>query len=265
MCVQQLDWNNIWKQQLLTLRRSAALQTKFWDNLANIKGIDGLSTLTETQLEKMKLNLGDTLLEIGPGYGRLTIPLAKIVKAITVVEPSIKMLMILRKNARAQNINNISYINKRWEDVEIDRDMAKHDIVLASFSLLLVDLKAALEKMDLAATRAVYVFLSADKWIPDELQQLIFGETFTILSDHIIVYNLLHSMDITANIEVMEYEFKKCFATFKEAVNEFVETYAVPTSKISLLKDYLKNMLVKDSIGFWYKRRRKAAMIWWVK
>lgn len=252
---------------MLVLKRSATLQTEFWDDVANRKNEDvqSLADLTCKQLENIKLNPEDTLLEIGPGYGRLTIPLAKIAKLVTVIEPSRKMLEILRESACANGLQNISYINKRWEEVEIGKDVTEHDVVLASFSLLVADLKSALEKIDLAATKAAYVFLSAESWIPECVQKIVLGESITILSDHIIVYNLLHDLGIAANVRIMEYELRKRFTTIGEAAKEFAEAYALSESKIDLLKDSLRSLLIEDSEGFWYKRRKKVAMVWWTK
>ncbi|MCX8191487.1 MAG: methyltransferase domain-containing protein, partial [Nitrososphaerales archaeon] len=210
-----------------------------------------------------RVNQDDTLLEIGSGYGRLTIPLAKVAKGVTVVEPSRRMVAILRRNALAQGIKNLRFINKRWEDVKIGKDIMKHDIVLASFSLLLLDLKGALQKIDLATKKVAYIFLSAESWIPEDIQKLVFGEGFKILSDHIIVYNLLHSLGIEANVEIMDYEAKRRFTTVEEAVKEFAEVYMIPDSKIGLLKDHLRSSLIKDADGLWHIRRKKVAMIWW--
>ncbi|MEM2058972.1 MAG: class I SAM-dependent methyltransferase, partial [Thermoproteota archaeon] len=197
--------------------------------------------------------------------GRLTVPLAKIAKAVTVVEPSKGMLEALKENARMSGVHNIRYVNKRWEDVEVGGEVEEHDVVVASFSLLVFDLKAALEKIDSAARKAAYIFFSAESWIPEDLQGLLFGEAFGMLSDHIIAYNLLHSIGITPNVEVIEYEMRKCFNTFDEALRDFAESYAVPSSKARVLEGYLKNALVEESDGLWYKRRRKAALIWWTK
>lgn len=225
-----------------------------------------MATLTGQQLSKLKLKPQDTLLEVGSGSGRLTIPLAKTVKRVTVVEPSRNMMLHLQRNAENEGIYNIDYINKRWEDVEVGKDVARHDVVLASFSLLMVDLESALAKMDSAAKRAVYLFLSAECWMPLEIQYLVYGEPLTTnLSDHIIAFNLLNSMGISANVEIINYTLKRCFRTFDEAVNEFSNTYNVPTSKIDALKDHLQTILVKDAGKLWHIRNRKVAMIWWTK
>lgn len=259
-----IDWNIVWKNQMLTLKRLVTLQTEFWDYVAGRKNEDVLSMadLTSKQLEKIKVDPEDTLLEIGPEHGRLTIPLAKAVKAVMAVEPSRKMLTILRGNACTHSVKNISYINKRWEGVEIGKDVNKHDVVIASFSLLVADLKVAIEKIDLAATKAAYLFFSAESRMPEDIQRLVFGERFTILSDHIIAYNLIYSLGIAANVEIIKYESKRSFTTINEAVRELVEVYAFLTQTSRRLSEKFADRGVGRILC---KRRKKAAVIWWTK
>lgn len=89
---------------MLTSKRVDIGRTEFWDNVAirENENKELMETLTEKQLEKLQLDTQDTLLEVGPGYGRLTVPLAKTVKRITVVEPSINMLLFLQKMPRSK-------------------------------------------------------------------------------------------------------------------------------------------------------------------
>lgn len=130
----------------------------------------------------------------------------------------------------------------------------------------MTDLEAALAKMDLAAKKAVYLFLSAESWMPMEIQRLVYGEPLPIsLSDHIVVYNLLDSIGILANVEILNYESKRNFETFDGAVSEIAKIYNVPASRIEALKEYLRNTLVENTGKFWYIRNKKVAMIWWTK
>jgi len=261
-----LNWNDIWKWRMLVLRRSEILKTEYWDSIAFKNENQSMSSLTNKQLEMIRVHPEDTVLEIGPGYGRLTIPLAKVVKKVTVVEPSKNMLSLLRENAERHGVYNISFVNMRWEEVDVGKDVAQHDVVLASFSLLMSDLKAALTKMDASAKKAVYLFLAADEWMPTEIQKILYGETLPItMSDHIIAYNLLYSMDIVANVAILSYEAKTSFANLQEAVDHALKIYNIPSAKDVDLKEYLGKVLVEDAGRYIYTRNRKVALIWWRK
>ena len=54
-----------------------------------------------------KINSQSTVIDVGAGSGRWAIPIAKIAKCITAVEPSDIMLSMLRENIATANLNNI--------------------------------------------------------------------------------------------------------------------------------------------------------------
>lgn len=111
-----INWGDIWKHQMPILDRWITLQTEFWGKIADYETENRLlisSDLAYKQLELIKLGHEDTLLEIDPGCGRLTIPLAKRARSITAIEPSKRTLMLLMERTSAVGLCNINYINKR--------------------------------------------------------------------------------------------------------------------------------------------------------
>lgn len=105
----------------------------------------------------LNLNRESTILEIGSGSGTYTLPFAKIVKHVTVVEPSKGMTNELIKNMRNWSISNVTITNKRWEDVIPNVDVYEHDYVFASHSLVMVDIDKAIEKMNKLARKGVCI------------------------------------------------------------------------------------------------------------
>jgi SAM-dependent methyltransferase len=81
-------------------------------------------------LDKVQRHLDkhSTVLDIGAGTGAFALPLARLVRAVTVVEPSAEMLTRLCRN---MDTTNIRIINKRWEDVDLE-EIGQHDLVLAA-------------------------------------------------------------------------------------------------------------------------------------
>ncbi|MCL5010836.1 MAG: 16S rRNA (adenine(1518)-N(6)/adenine(1519)-N(6))-dimethyltransferase RsmA [Patescibacteria group bacterium] len=55
---------------------------------------------------------GDTVLEVGPGLGALTIPLADKAKKVVVVEKDVRMSELLGRILRENNIKNVKIINQ---------------------------------------------------------------------------------------------------------------------------------------------------------
>jgi 16S rRNA (adenine1518-N6/adenine1519-N6)-dimethyltransferase len=63
-------------------------------------------------VEKFKISKTDQVLEIGPGLGALTIPLAKTGAFVTAVEKDSRLITVLKKELDKENLKNINIINK---------------------------------------------------------------------------------------------------------------------------------------------------------
>ncbi|HJH28504.1 MAG TPA: class I SAM-dependent methyltransferase, partial [Methanosarcinaceae archaeon] len=142
-----IDWNKMWMEAMenASWRTRRGDITEFWDKRArwfcqSIEDDDRPAQM----ISKLDIDPKCTVLDIGAGPGTLTIPLAKIVKHVTVVEPSRGMLACLRENAANESLENITCINRKWEDVHPGEDLDKYDVVIASYSLSMLDMVAAL-------------------------------------------------------------------------------------------------------------------------
>jgi len=63
-------------------------------------------------IEAAELSKNDTVLEIGPGIGNLTLELAKKVKKVIATEKDLNLVRILNTELRTKNIKNVKVINK---------------------------------------------------------------------------------------------------------------------------------------------------------
>ena len=211
-----------------------------------------------------------TILDIGSGPGTLTIPLAKTAKRVTAVDPSKGMLDRLKENAESAGLANIRTIHKRWEEVQLHRDLEKHDIVIASYALAMPDLREALIKMDQAALRAVYLY-----WYADDLSNSVYsdlwpalfnGERYVHFPDYVYVINILHRLGIYANTEIADDISDARFTNLDEAVTYWRENFSIVSSKqTDMIRTYLLENLVEEDGAFSLKRKRKMANIFWSK
>jgi ubiquinone/menaquinone biosynthesis C-methylase UbiE len=261
------DWNQKRKTMLLTTQRIKACNPSFWDKCADDYNLnnENMKQLTENQMRKMSLAANQSVLEIGAGNGRITIPVAKKVKQVTAIEPSKKMLEILKINVQKENLTNISYMNRPWEEVKVG-DVFSHDVVLASFSLFMVDIAKDLQKMDTLAKKCVYLFASASSWMDKEIQEIVYANNApVVLPDYKYICNILEDLDIDANIQIWDYEFKRDYPNIDEAVKKLVESYNISPEKNTLVREYLQDKLVKQQEKLVFKQTKKVALIWWDK
>ena len=74
------------------------------------------------------LSRNETVLNIGGGTGRLAIPLARVARRVTVVEPAPGMRDILTEKINQGGIPNIVVLPQRWEEA----DCEPHEVVICA-------------------------------------------------------------------------------------------------------------------------------------
>ena len=269
--IRAIDWNKRWMEAMenSSLRKCRENMTAFWNRRARrYNEAVKRNNRSMEMISKLDIDPAYSVLDIGAGPGTLTIPLAKRVKHVTVVEPSSGMLVYLKENARSEGLKNITCINKRWEDIVPGVDLDEHDLVIASYSLAMLDMKEALSKMNRVARRSVYLFDFAGGRMKgySELWPRLYGEEFRAKPDYIYLYNILYEMGIYANVEISKTEFKERFSSLNEAIEEWKENLGVSTPEAEeVIRTYLSANLVEEDGAFYLKNEIKSAMIWWKK
>jgi tRNA/tmRNA/rRNA uracil-C5-methylase (TrmA/RlmC/RlmD family) len=140
-----INWNELWKVMRSgspwrrTLDKPAG---SFWDKKSKQFNESMMQNRerTEKQIAKIGLAPEYTVLDVGAGTGRLAIPIAKQAKSVTAIDPSKGMLACLQENMEKESAENITCINKQWEDIELGNDIEPHDVVIASHSLSMLDI-----------------------------------------------------------------------------------------------------------------------------
>lgn len=106
-------------------------------------------------ISRMKLSRDDVLLDIGCGPGALSIPLAKKVKEVIAIDFSAQMLAELKAYAAREGVDNIKTYHLGWDD---DWSILPPiDIAVASRSMEVSDIDAALLKMSTHASKGCYL------------------------------------------------------------------------------------------------------------
>jgi SAM-dependent methyltransferase len=262
-----VNWGKLRNLMLLNNNGIESCSPSYWDKCAVAfnENMTQMEDLTKHQLSKLQLLPEYTVLDVGAGSGRLTIPLAKRTKQITAVEPSGNMLAFLKAYAEKEQTTNISYVNKSWDDSTLGVDVSPHDVVIASLSLFMVDIEKSLSKMDAAAKKQVYLFLSASKRMDEELRNVVYGDSVPEWLDYIYVYNILYDLGIFANVEIWDFEYKQSYVGLDDAVLKLTESHITLAKKEGEIREYLRGIMVEEKGKLWLTRNRKMAMIWWTK
>lgn len=217
-------------------------------------------------LSKAKHNSDMTIMDIGSGPGTLSIPLSRRARHVTAIDPSSEMLSCLRRRSIDERIENIGIINKKWEEIIPLEDVDPHDILVASYSLYMQDMRSALKKMISLANEYIFLFTFVGNpgWEYSALWPLFHGEEYNIGPDYIILYNILYDMGIYANIEVFDIEHIHSFASVKDCVDYLTASMNdFSTRSKSIIEEYASSSLRGEDNRIISESTIKTAAVWW--
>lgn len=241
-----INYAEKWKQQMIASREGVENYYESNERAENYAISKAIVEDGEKRALSFSLTKETTILDIGSGPGILAIPLARRSKKVTVVEPSSAMLLHLKKRQDQEGLNNIDVINKRWEDVDLNL-LEQHDIVIASYSLNMLDIEEALFKMNRIARKMVYLywFAGTATWekIKHDLYPLIKGQSFIGSPKSDLLYGVLYRLGFFPNVRLLKstsfcYEYNSMF----EAIENLKFRLVISNDNYNdLLEDYIIN------------------------
>lgn len=221
-----LDWAARWRD-LVEVRRQRVeglvpeAGIGFWDRRADQfrrlsehyePGADPLfALLTEA------LGSKGSLLDVGAGAGRYTLPLAARAGRVTAVEPSSAMRRHLAERVAAAGLTNVQIVPTTWEEAVVE----PHDVVLAAHILYpIADIAPFVQRLVASARRAWFLTIRVEpmgvEFAP--LWRDIWGTPYPVEPTLLDLYPLLFSLDLRANVRLKPFHGAGETATLEEAV-----------------------------------------------
>ncbi|NYT01142.1 MAG: class I SAM-dependent methyltransferase [Methanosarcinales archaeon] len=277
MNVKDIDWSEVWKSQMQRSRegclsRDCAL---IWDGRESALKFWKMSQENRARVDKTvwSTDVGprSRVLDIGAGPGTLAIPFARKVSHVTAVEPAAGMVSILREKMAEEGVSNISVVQKRWEDVDVSGDLQPpYDVVIASFSLGMKDIRAAIEKMQEASSRYVYLYHFAGptswdrQWM--DLWPLLHGREYSPGPKCDVLYNVFYQMGIYPHLRTFRLEHSQRFTSLQEAVDTLSpQCQAATEEQRAVLRDYLGRRLQEENGSLVLPSESIRVKMWWEK
>jgi len=203
-----------------------------------------------------------TVLDIGAGSGRWTVPLAARAKSVTAVEPSTEMLDVLRDNMKSAKAN-IRIVQSSWEDAKVE----VHDVAVCAHSMYSSpDLAAFVHKMERHARKTCYLavrLLPVDGVI-SKLHNIIYGSPHDS-ANAIIAYNALYSLGIYANVFVEHDIYRWTNNTLEEAFIRAKRHLHMESNHEfdTLIRNTLEKHLVPSEKGYTWPDGMRSALLYW--
>lgn len=271
----EIDWNAVWQKMNYeninchSFRECASI----WESKEKARKFLNQSKNRPERIkhviEALPVNPESRILDIGAGPGTLAVPLAGMASHVTAVEPATGMVEVMENYAKEEGVSNLSILQKRWEEVDPSKDLdGKYDIVLASYSLGMPDIKAAIKTMCEASSKWVYLFWFAgiSNWeqAMSNLWPEIHGKEYKPWPKADILFNVLYSMGIYPNVETTQMEQVQRFPDLQAAIEEFKDHYRIGNSEQEkILSDYLNSRLKEDNGELTLSGMTNRVKIWW--
>lgn len=272
------DWNEIWKARQSLHEKSKHFDdpSHNWNRRENAERYDSTSRSeyddrVMTTVHGLDINKNSRVLDIGAGPGTLAIPLASKVREVTAIEPGEGMVQILTERMIQEGITNIRTIKKRWEDIDLATDLdGKYDVVIASLSLTMEDIRHALQKMDAASRDLVYLFWFVDMpfWerMYADLWKQLHGTDYYSGPKADCLFGVLYQTGIYPNVEMLPLSKEYRFTTQDEMTIFFRRRFNVTNREQErLLDDYLKPLIRTEGSEIVISGYSTFAKIWWKK
>jgi len=264
-----IDWLQLWQNE----RKHKSWRSKKatdWDKKAGaFAERTSDSPYIPLLLSRLPLDPDCTVVDVGCGPGTLALPLARMVKNVTAIDYSRKMLDVIEARAGDEGLDNIRCVHCSWEDDWRSHDIETADIAIASRSLNIADLPSALKKLNDIARR--YVFIT-DRIAPSPFDPEAFaavGREFSSGPDYIFTLNFLYSMGICANVEILELDRHTVFKNTEEALAAYIWMFKdLNQDETYRLQRYVESCVVASSTDTIVIRRPQGlrwALIWWKK
>jgi SAM-dependent methyltransferase len=213
--------------------------THNWDKRENAERYDSTSRSeyddrVRITIACLDITKNSRVLDIGAGPGTLSIPLSPRVKKITAVEPGAGMVEILREHAEREKLHNITCVQKTWEEIDLSSDLTPpFDIVIASLSLTMHDIREALRKMDAASCGSVHLFwfvdmpfwerMYADLWEP------LHGSPYHPGPKADCLFGVLYQMGIYPDVTMLPLSKEYRFGSREEMLGFFRKRFGAKT------------------------------------
>jgi ubiquinone/menaquinone biosynthesis C-methylase UbiE len=275
--LKEIDWNEIWKSRTKGNRESSPNRdcARIWEGRESALRFWDMCRQERSRIDKTvwetDITAASRVLDIGAGPGTLAIPFAQKAAHVTAVEPAEGMCSVMREKMAEFGTKNISIVQKRWEDVDVEKDLEPpYDVVIASFSLGMPDIRAAIEKMTQASSRYVYLYHFAGETSWDrqwqELWPRLHGRAYQPGPKCDVLYNVLYQMGIYPHIRTFRLEHNQRYSTLDEAVAALApQAQAETGEQRAILREYLKGAMRGENGALLMPGSSIRVKMWWEK
>jgi len=269
-----INWNDIWTQRyeanmnVRGLGECAMMWNSKEQALKFFKMTQENPERVEVMLSNFTLNPTMRVLDIGAGPGTVALPIAAKTSHVTAVEPAMGMVEVMQDRLIEEDIDNVTIVHKKWEDVDIETDLnPPYDLIIAPYSLGMPDIKSAIEKMQQVSSGDIWLFWFAGttSW-EEQLSKLwpqIHKQPYVAPPKSDILFNLLYQMKIYPNMQFTDMEHVRRYSSINEAIEETRRQVNCSSEYDDYIKNFLLQELKEENGGYVQRGMTKRVSINW--
>jgi SAM-dependent methyltransferase len=193
----------------------------------------------------------DTILDVGAGAGRYTLPLAALARRVVAVEPSPAMRRHLEARIAAEGTDNVVVVGAPWPEAETD----VADVTFCAHVVYGVrEIAPFLRELDRRTRRICLIAIRADQHPGvHELSLALFGEERVRQPALLDLYNALAEIGIIADVQVLPASGGFRFDDHEAAVAHFRDRLRIPPASPTegRLRAIVAERLVQETDGRW--------------
>jgi len=264
------EWGDLWRElasrDLMTGTEGEAGMVERWRRVA--RELDAGGQAEPDQLLAFllaRLTPEMTVLDVGAGIGRWTVPIAKVARQVTAVEPLAGMREVLAERAASHGLTGLEIVAAPW----MEADVPPHDVVIAAHATYTTaELFNFACKMDALSRRACYMALRvpAHDGVIGELSEFVHGRWHDS-PNFIVGYNLLLSTGFYANVLMESKPVRYWTDPSLDAAVARARRHLHLTDKeqeASIREILTRRLIFEDGVYRWPDGMR-SALIWWDK
>jgi len=270
-CTKETDWIGLWRELVERPKMESAQGEKElvarWGKRARSAGYTAEQRRRDRDDPLMQFVLGrlqpdDTVLDVGAGIGRWSIPMAISARKVTALDAVPRMLEIVRENAAAEGVRNIETVLGDWATVELE----PHDYVLSSHAVYTSpDIVAYARKMERLAHKACYMVMRVPRYdgVIGGLSQRIHG-CWHDSPNFIVGYNALLQAGIYPHVVMEESGRHWHNDTLEEALARAKRHLHLQGGEHDemIMKTLKERLTSRDGRCYWPDWMR-SALAWW--
>ena len=170
------------------------------------------------------------------------------------------MREMLFERCKMEKVSNVFCIAQRWEDVSIAQLGAPYDLVLASFSLGMPDIRTALLKMNACSCGEVVCYWSSGISLWEKIMSFLYERVnkkpYLPAPKAQLLVQVLEDEGISPRFIEYGEQYIDAYATFDEAVDNAIQRISIPKDlDVEIIREeigeYLKDVFVEKG-GMWY-------------